>query len=146
MEQRQLSQLEMKQKENEENPGKFAHNWKVRDDDSFQEFRGYSIKDGLDKAEPFVLSRRMKILLSSGIYWFWEKWDGLQTQHQGKTKNNETNTRIESESKLEGPWSPLSFQDSGSDIGRIFYYFISALLISTLFWLLELLIHFVAGL
>ncbi|CAG7733869.1 unnamed protein product [Allacma fusca] len=54
---------------------KFAHNYKITD--NFLKMpSGYYLTGGMDQVYQLV-PNRLKILMSSGIYWLWEKWDKI---------------------------------------------------------------------
>jgi hypothetical protein len=93
----------------------FFHNRKIRDD-SLMMWSGYDIKTGMDGHRPELMMERMRVLLSSGIYWLWEKWDRIRFPVKLGDFVINPKTFID-ESEVE--FKVLSFSDS--DIHLVFY-------------------------
>ena len=67
----------------EANPSlKYANNLDA-DDDFGVTFKGYAFTDGLHPRIAKAVIGRFKVLISSGIYWFWEKWDRIRFSPSG---------------------------------------------------------------
>ncbi|CAG7815098.1 unnamed protein product [Allacma fusca] len=54
----------------------FAHNGNILDDYILKRSVGITISTGFEKSHDLI-STRAKILIQSGVYWFWEKWDAI---------------------------------------------------------------------
>ena len=85
----------------------------------------YEITSGMNEYHKKVVPRRMKALMSSGIYSLWRKWEGLRHMFQQR--------KPLSEQVL-----PLGFRNSG--ITNVFYLFITCVLLSLLAIVLEIIV------
>ncbi|CAG7787113.1 unnamed protein product [Allacma fusca] len=100
-----------------------GHNMKSKNKAFLLTWAGFTIPSGVNKFHS-VIPKRIKVLTSSGIYWFWEQWDKFRN---GKRKFKSKST-----------FKPLSMR--GSSFYVIFYaYFIGVscaliLLTSELSW------------
>ena len=86
---------------------KYANNLNV-DDDFGVTFTGYMFTDGLHKRFSQEVIGRFKMLISAGIYAFWEKWDRIRFSQSGL----QIKRRVR---RYEAPLpKPLSFYNSGT--------------------------------
>ena len=93
----------------EMNPSlRYGHN--LDDDDDFGvTFQGYMFTDGLHSRFSNAVIGRFKYLISSGIYWLWEKWDRIRFSQSGL----KTGEGVTSRSKIVSP-KALAFDNSGA--------------------------------
>ncbi|CAG7723860.1 unnamed protein product [Allacma fusca] len=90
----------------------FAHNRRIQNDYIFKKSVGIAISSGYDHNHKWV-SNRARVLLQSGIYWFWEKWDAIHFPENPKHNLTSVNKPLP---------KPISFFKT--DIHLIFLIFV----------------------
>jgi hypothetical protein len=95
----------------------------------FSEEKGFDLKDGLDVLRPGAMSGRVQVMLSSGLYWLWERWEGIHWANRNSKLHPVLDEGV-------AVFKQLSFVDS--DIHLVFYTLLFFTVFSVLAWLLEL--------
>ena len=116
-------------------PGDFTFFWRMFKR-VMKSKKGYFVNEGLDPNRPGAMGRRMKVLLSTGIYNLMEKWDNFRVQKShdvyfcnNNTSNNDNQFEDEDDESVP-EYAPLSF--SNSNICLFFYLFLTVLLCNLL--------------
>ncbi|CAG7786274.1 unnamed protein product [Allacma fusca] len=112
---------------------KFAYN--VDSDDSYlRRVRGFWVPDGLDELSSRWVPHRLNALLTSGVYWFWEKWEKiyLSKQHEKSKKKPRGRNSLPSNKNAD---KGIAFQDS--QLLLTFYVLASGYIFSSFVLVLE---------
>jgi len=128
------NQFKKQMKENPQLNMKFVHNGGEKDE-AVQQISGLNIELKWSKVNPhdadFIL-RPLKILVSSGIFWWWEKWEQIKFHRDRQIWRNSTEFIDESLAEFK----PLSFQDS--DVHLVFLIWLLFLILPVFAFLLEI--------
>jgi len=109
---------------------RFISNRKISDD-SFGQNQGYFFTEDVNQHRPGRFGEAMEILLSSGIYGLWKKWEKIRF---GPEERKRAGKMTEEENLAE--FKIISFQDS--DVHLVFLLWVYLLAFSGLSFLLEM--------